>query len=312
MKKKNKNCWEVKGCGRELGGKNAKELGVCPAAIYRRLDGVHGGKNAGRVCWVVAGTMCAVRVQGTFAQEYKDCLECDFYKSVKEEESHYFGMTTSLEEALLESENRYRMLFERVGDAIFILEAEGEKAGQIVAANQVAAEMHGYAVDELLALNIIALDTPDSAKEAPSRIQRLLNGDWIKAEIMHRKKDGTIFPVEMSAGLLELGNHKYILALDRDITERKRAEEEREKLILALQDAIAKVKTLKGLLPICAWCKKIRDDKGYWTKVETYIRKHSDASFTHGICPECLKKESPEAYDAVFKTDTEDEEKGKT
>ncbi len=225
MKKKKKNCWEFKGCGRDLGGKNSKELGVCPAAIYRRLDGVYGGKNAGRICWAVAGTMCAVRVQGTFAQEYKDCIECDFYKSVKEEESHYFGMTTNLEEALLESENRYRMLFECVGDAIFILEAEGEKAGQIVAANRVAAEMHGYTVDELLALNIIDLDAPDAAKEAPSRLQLLLKGDWIKAEIRHRKRDDSIFPIEISAGLIEIGNHKYILALDRDITERKRAEE---------------------------------------------------------------------------------------
>ncbi len=312
MEKRKKNCWEVKGCGRELGGKNAKELGVCPVAIYKRLDGVHGGKNAGRVCWVVAGTMCAVRVQGTFAQEYKDCTECDSYKSVKEEESQHLRMTGGLEEALLESENRYRMLFERAGDAIFILDAEGEKAGQIVAANQVAAEMHGYSVDELLTLNITDLDTPDNAREAPRRIRRALEGEWIKVEIMHRKKDGTLFPVEVSAGLLELGKHKYILAFDRDITERKRAEEEQEKLIQALQDALAKVKTLKGLLPICVWCKKIRDDKGYWTKVETYIREHSDASFTHGICPECLKRESPETYDAEFKTDTEDKEEDKT
>src|SRR5208283_4113542 len=192
--------------------------GVCPAVIYRRLDGVYGGKNAGRICWAVAGTMSAVRVQGTFAQECKDCTECDFYKSVKEEESHSFGMTTNLEEALLESENRYRMLFECVGDAIFILEAEGEKAGQIVAANHVAAEMHGYTVDELLALNIIDLDAPDAAKKAPSRIQLVLKGKWIKAEIMHRKKDGSIFPIEISTGLIEIGNHKYILSLDRDIT----------------------------------------------------------------------------------------------
>src|SRR3989304_8262635 len=110
MKKKKKNCWEFKGCGRELGGQNVHELGVCPAAIYRRLDGVHGGKSAGRACWIVAGTMCAGRIQGTFAQEYKDCLKCDFYKSVKKEEGLDFKMTTGLEEMLLESENRYRMV----------------------------------------------------------------------------------------------------------------------------------------------------------------------------------------------------------
>jgi PAS domain S-box-containing protein len=309
--RRKKNCWEVKGCGRELGGKDAKELGVCPAAVYKKLDGVHGGRNAGRVCWVVAGTMCAIRVEGTFAQEYKDCTQCNFYKSVKEEESQHLKMTEGLEEALLESENRYRMLFERAGDAIFILEAEGEKAGQIVAANQVAAEMHGYSVDELLTLKITDLDTPEGALEAPRRIRQILQGEWIKEEVMHRKKDGTLFPLEISAGLLEFGKHRYVLAFERDITERRKAEEEREKLISALQDALANVKTLKGLLPICAWCKKIRDDKGYWTKVEIYIKEHSDASFTHGICPECLKKESAETYDEMFETDSRDKDRSK-
>jgi hypothetical protein len=66
--------------------------------------------------------------------------------------------------------------------------------------------------------------------------------------------------------------------------------ERREKLIIELQDALAKIRTLRGLLPICAWCKKIRDDKGYWAQVEVYIGNHSDATFTHGICPECLEK----------------------
>jgi len=158
-------------------------------------------------------------------------------------------------------------------------------------------------VDELLAMNITELDMPDAAKEAPGRIERMLKGEWIKTEITHRRKDGTIFSVEISAGLLEFGNHKYILAFDRDITERKVNEQEREKLILELQDALDKIKTLRGLLPICAWCKKIRDDKGYWKKVETYIEEHSDAMFTHGICPECLKRISPELSDNSLKND---------
>jgi len=69
-------------------------------------------------------------------------------------------------------------------------------------------------------------------------------------------------------------------------------------LIHELQDAMAKIKLLRGLLPMCAWCKKVRDDNGYWKKVETYVEEHSDASFTHGICPDCLKKNDPETYDA--------------
>lgn len=205
------------------------------------------------------------------------------------------------ERELSDSEKRYRMLFESAGDAIFILDAEGEEAGRIVAANRAAAEMHGYSVDELLSMRISDLDAPDAAREVPARIRQMLKGEWIKAEITHMKKDGAMFPVEINAGLLELGDHKYVLAFDRDITVRKLAEEEREKLILKLQDALENIKTLRGLLPMCAWCKKIRDDKGYWKKVEDYVKEHSDATFTHGICPECLKKVSPETYEEKFR-----------
>ncbi len=71
---------------------------------------------------------------------------------------------------------------------------------------------------------------------------------------------------------------------------RREMEMEREKLIRELKEALANVKTLKGLLPICAWCKKIRDDKGYWEQVESYLGRHADVEFTHGACPECFKK----------------------
>ncbi|MCK5099518.1 MAG: response regulator, partial [Desulfobacteraceae bacterium] len=74
------------------------------------------------------------------------------------------------------------------------------------------------------------------------------------------------------------------------ITERKQAEGERERLIKKLQEALEDVKTLSGLLPICAKCKKIRDDKGYWNNLEGYIQDHSDAEFSHGMCPECSEK----------------------
>ena len=79
-------------------------------------------------------------------------------------------------------------------------------------------------------------------------------------------------------------------------TERKRAEGEREKLILTLQKALSEVKALSGLLPICSSCKKIRDDKGYWNQIEAYIRDHSEANFSHSICPECAQKLYPELF----------------
>ena len=137
-------------------------------------------------------------------------------------------MAASLKQNMLkiqQSEKRYRTLFESAGDAIFIVETEGEKFGDIVDANQAAAKMHGYDIDEMLTLNLIKdLDVPEDAAKAPDRLERIMNGEWIEAEISHRKKDGTIFAVEISAGLLEYMGHKYILAFDRDISKRKKME----------------------------------------------------------------------------------------
>jgi hypothetical protein len=97
------NCWEFKKCGRESYGPNSLELGVCPAYDEQRLDGVHGGINSGRCCWVVAGTMCGGKVQGTFAQKEKNCLSCDFYDSVMKEEHDNFLLMSQLLEKLNKS-----------------------------------------------------------------------------------------------------------------------------------------------------------------------------------------------------------------
>ncbi len=87
------------------------------------------------------------------------------------------------------------------------------------------------------------------------------------------------------------------LAESKERARRKKAEEERERIVHELKEALARVKTLTGLLPICASCKKIRDDQGYWNHVEIYIRERSDAEFTHGMCPDCEKK----AYEELRK-----------
>ncbi|MDQ7785268.1 MAG: PAS domain-containing protein, partial [Desulfomonilaceae bacterium] len=85
-----------------------------------------------------------------------------------------------------------------------------------------------------------------------------------------------------------------------EIGERQKAEEELTTLVRQLRNALAKVKILSGLLPICASCKKIRDDRGYWTQVEVYVREHSDADFTHSICPDCAKKLYPDFFDPGY------------
>jgi hypothetical protein len=86
-------------------------------------------------------------------------------------------------------------------------------------------------------------------------------------------------------------------SLRAENTARRQTEAERDRLIQDLQKSLANVKSLSGLLPICAGCKKIRDDKGYWSQVESYVQMHSEATFTHGLCPDCIKKYYPEVGD---------------
>ena len=97
------NCWEFKKCGREEGGRKASELGICAASIEKRLHGAHDGEAAGRTCWAVCGTLCEGKVQGTFAQKFANCEQCDFYSTVKSEEYPRFQMAAVLRAKLRDS-----------------------------------------------------------------------------------------------------------------------------------------------------------------------------------------------------------------
>ena len=87
------NCWEFNKCGREPEGKHVSKLGACPAATRETVNGVYGGKNGGRCCWVIAGTLCEGKIQGTFAQKYSNCRDCDFLKKVIREEEKITRLT---------------------------------------------------------------------------------------------------------------------------------------------------------------------------------------------------------------------------
>jgi hypothetical protein len=80
------NCWEFKNCGRQPGGNKVADLGVCPAAVEIKTNNLKSGNNGGRVCWVVSGTFCGGKVQGTFASKLANCMNCEFYKVVMKEE----------------------------------------------------------------------------------------------------------------------------------------------------------------------------------------------------------------------------------
>ncbi len=128
-------------------------------------------------------------------------------------------------------------------------------------------------------------------------------------DVTERKKklDHLLSRSSVTVATLALGLITAIVLLlvreNRVIAERKEAEEKRETLILELQKALSEVKTLSGLLPFCASCKKVRDDKGYWKQVETYIHQHTNARVSHGICPDCAKILYPDLFENESETD---------
>ncbi len=130
-------------------------------------------------------------------------------------------------------------------------------------------------------------------------LNRARRGDLVEHyETVRRRKDGADVLVSLTVSPIKDSSGRIIgaSAIARDISEKKRAEQEREKLIAELQEALANVKTLSGLIPICASCKKIRDDRGYWNQIENYLKEHSEAEFSHGICPDCAQRLYPEVW----------------
>jgi len=163
--------------------------------------------------------------------------------------------------------------------------------------NAGAESIYGYSAEEIIGRSTSLLIPSYRPEELPQIYDRIKRGEQIKRyETIRIRKDGIAIDVSLTLSPIRDGESGVIgvSAIERDITERKREEAERLKLIEELTEALAGIKTLRGLLPICASCKRIRDDRGYWEKVESYIERNSEAEFTHGICPECLHNLYPE------------------
>jgi PAS domain S-box-containing protein len=196
------------------------------------------------------------------------------------------------EEALRKSEREYRALFENANDSIMIFELEDET---ILDANPKACETYGFSHDELIGMSLKTL-TRDVARGEEGLRMLLQTGSCRNYETVHLRKDGTAMNIMANSAIIERDGRKVVLSIDRDDTERIRTQAEHESLIAELTDALAKIKTLTGLLPMCASCKKIRDEGGKWTALELYVRDRTEADFTHGICPECAMRLYPDYY----------------
>jgi len=157
----------------------------------------------------------------------------------------------------------------------------------------------GYSKQEVAGMTIFDIIHMDEMKHCQELFMKVMSGEDIGlVTTIFVTKDGQAIFAEgnVNCNFMD-GKPTYTRAIFRDITERKKVEEEREHLIKELKQTLAEVRTLSGLLPICAWCKQLRNDKGYWESVEQYIEAHSEAEFTHSICPDCMKKNFPNYND---------------
>ena len=188
---------------------------------------------------------------------------------------------------LCSAEELYQKLFERCHSTMLIIEPQ---TGRIIDANERACRFYGYGKDEITNMKIFDINCL-SEEQIIEEMEKAKAEERNHFNFQHRLANGEIKDVEVFSGPIFLHEDKVLFSIIHDISERKKHEKEKEQLIQRLENALAEIKTLRGLIPICSYCKKIRDDKGYWNQLESYISEHTEAKFSHGPCDECYKKE---------------------
>lgn len=207
-------------------------------------------------------------------------------------------MSESLKDRIEELERKHRVVADNLLDAIWVIDVETLKFEYITPSIE---QISGYTPDEFINFTIMDRLTPESfqkvkailAKEIP-RFEQGEKGIWtLEVEIIH--KNGNIYWSEIRAKFVkETGKPLKIVGVTREITERKEADQQQKELITKLEDALAEkekllkeVNILRGLLPICSGCKRIRDDHGKWWPLDAYVDARTEADLTHTICPDC-------------------------
>jgi PAS domain S-box-containing protein len=199
------------------------------------------------------------------------------------------------EETLLRNEELYRNVFRNHAAVKLLIDPD---TGGIIEANEAAVNYYGWSHEQLKQMTIQEINVL-SPKDLKKESEKACFNRRIPFEFQHRRSDGLIRDVEVLSSKIEVNGKDILHSIVNDVTDRKQAEESRRKMMVELREALSQVKTLGGVLPICASCKKIRDDKGYWNQIESYLKKHSDAEFSHSICPECTEKLYPDLYERI-------------
>jgi PAS domain S-box-containing protein len=222
-------------------------------------------------------------------ERYKKILDLD---SIYSQVSNQYPAGSETRELLDSLYVIYQAISSTVGGVII-----ADLQGMITFVNPALLRMFGYETKEaMIGINAADLFATNEVRRF-SDLQLIISiSEGRTEEFTARRKDGRTFTVEVAASSIKnmTGHLVGLMASLVNITPRKKVEEDRERLIVKLQDALEKIKTLRGIIPICASCKNIRDDKGYWHKVESYVHNHSEADFSHGICPDCARKLYPD------------------
>lgn len=174
-------------------------------------------------------------------------------------------------------------------------------SGKIRFANPAFCTMFEYSREEIIGMDAADLFTSRKVRKLSDVIAIIDIRQEMTEEFIVETKGGKRFVVEVAASNVASSSGQPVgkMASFVDITKRKEIETDRENLVSKLQNALAMIKTLEGIIRICSSCKKIRDHNGNWRQIESYIKEHSKADFSHGICPECTKKLYPELFHQV-------------
>lgn len=225
----------------------------------------------------------------------------DLEKQIDNQKKHIYKLENKINELL-----QLAVIVQSSDEAIIVHDLDGN----ITLWNKGAQKMYGWPESQALKMNIKQIVPPEKAEESMKMIRDIAKRKKVPSfETKRLTADGRILEVWLTTTALlnQEGTPLALATTERDITGHKQAVKEKNEFIkklqktnTLLQKTLSETKTLRGIIPICLICKQIRNDKGYWEQVEVYVHNHSEADFSHGICPDCMQKKFPKVYQKML------------